>query len=853
MPTSAADTFPNELLIHARKQQGLLQMDLAEKLNPVPDKGTISRWHLGKNRPGPYNMAQLVKVLGRSERQLGYPPNKKDIPFWEANYNQNTIFTGRNDILLQLAEVHLLRNQRYKEKQKQREKLAGEDFDEEEDDIPLERYLPQALVGLGGIGKTQIAVEYAYRYKQEYHTIILLNASDPVTLEGRYADLARKDFLDLPGKDVKAQVKKVREWFASSYLTRWLFIFDNVDSPETLNYIFDDLLPQQYYGHVILTTRMHDVRPDIQKITVANMLPKEGATLLLRRAGIQDASERDRELALELSHKLDGLALALDQAGAYIGGRQVTLEGYIQRYETERTEVLRYRGKYGGAYPDSVATTWSLSFEKVRQANPLGAELLSLCAFLAPDAIPEELMTQGASELGPILSALAEKLTPLDAATEGLLAYSLIQRHPDTKTYNIHRLVQAVLQDSIDEDAQKTWAMRAVKVVNRLFPEGDKVVARDICQRLFSHAQMCIAHIEKWQLTIPEAAYLFYKLGDYLRNFGLYDQAATCLKKAAESFTAIMERGSVEVAQTLQCLGETYRMQEQYANAEAILQEAISIYEKVAGEKSEEVAFVLVLLALTYHAQRKFLQTETNHQRALAIRQQILPPDHPDIAHSLSNLAMLYADLKHYDRAEELLLQARDIRQQSLGLEHPDTANTLFNLARVYNFQGKYAEMEEPAKQAVAILEKIMGKSHPYTGYALGQLVVLYQKQGNYRLAETYNQQALVIFEQAKGRESFVVSAVLLIQARLCSDQGKYEEADSLYQRTLAIRERILREDEAKEQVSPASFHEIIEVLEEYKQFLQMRKPSATIAEMTARLQVLEAKHAQITSQEGKV
>lgn len=849
MPTSAADTFPNELLIHARKQQGLLQMDLAEKLNPVPDKGTISRWHLGKNRPGPYNMAQLVKVLGRSERQLGYPPNKKDIPFWEVNYNQNTIFTGRNDILLQLAEVHLLRNQRYKEKQKQREKLAGEDFDEEEDDIPLERYSPQALVGLGGIGKTQIAVEYAYRYKQEYHTIILLNASDPVTLEGRYADLARKDFLDLPGKDIKAQVKKVREWFASSYLTRWLLIFDNADSPETLNYIFDDLLPQQYYGHVILTTRMHDVRPDVQKITVANMLPKEGATLLLRRAGIQDASERDRELALELSHKLDGLALALDQAGAYIGGRQVTLEGYIQRYETERTEVLRYRGKYGGAYPDSVATTWSLSFEKVRQANPLGAELLSLFAFLAPDAIPEELMTQGAPELGPTLSTLAENLTPLDAAMEELLTYSLIQRHPDTKTYDIHRLVQAVLQDSIDEDAQKTWAIRAIKIVNRLFPEGDKVIARDTCQRLLSHAQVCIAHIEKWELTILEAAHLFYKLGDYLREYALYDQAVACLEKAASTFTAINGRYCLEVAQVLQRLGEAYHAQERFGDAEHVLQEAVEIYEKVTGKESEELASVLTILALAFHAERKFIQTEANHQRALAIRQQILPPNHPKIAHSLSNMAMFYAECRQYDRAEALLLQARDIRQQSLGIEHPDTANTIFNLARVYNLQGKYAEMEEPAKQALAILEKTMGKSHPYTGYALGQLVVLYQKQGNYSLAEIYNQRALAIFEQIKGLESFVVSTVLLTQARLCSDQGKDEEADSFYQRALAIREGFLKRDEAQGQVSPASFHEIIEVLEEYILFLQMRKPAVPVTEIKARLQVLEAKHAQIAAQ----
>ncbi len=142
---------------------------------------------------------------------------------------------------------------------------------------------------------------------------------------------------------------------------------------------------------------------------------------------------------------MDGLPLALDQAGAYIKETPCTLVEYLDLYRARNTDLLK-EPREDAAYPDSVATTWSLSFEKVSQANPAATELLHLLAFLYPEAIPEEIVTEASVHMGTVLGPVATNTLQFDSALKEILRFSLVYRDPDTQTLTIHRLVQAVFQ-----------------------------------------------------------------------------------------------------------------------------------------------------------------------------------------------------------------------------------------------------------------------------------------------------------------------------------------------------------------------------------------------------------------------
>jgi hypothetical protein len=228
---------------------------------------------------------------------------------------------------------------------------------------------------------------------------------------------------------------------------------------------------------------------------------------------------------------MDGLPLALDQAGAYIEETECGLQGYFHLYRAQGIQLLKERGGLVTDHPDPVATTWSLSFKNVEQANPVAAELLRFCAFLAPDAIPEELFSESAAELGPILEPVASNLSSLNTAVRELLKYSLVNRDPEAKTLSIHRLVQQVLKDQMNEETQQMWAERSVRAVKNVFPFPE-YANWDICRRYLLHTQICSVHIEHYNLLFAEAAYLLNRLGYYLWQRGEYEQVESLNQRA---------------------------------------------------------------------------------------------------------------------------------------------------------------------------------------------------------------------------------------------------------------------------------------------------------------------------------
>jgi tetratricopeptide (TPR) repeat protein len=570
------------------------------------------------------------------------------VPGWNVPLRRNPFFTGREPVFTQ---IHKLLH-------------AGKT-------TALSQ--PPAISGLGGIGKTQTAVEYAYRYREDYKYVLWLQANTSEALLANFVALAR--VLSLPEKDAREQqisVQAVKQWLETH--SGWLMIFDNADDLGMVH----DYMPEGNTGHVLLTTRAQAMGGLARKIELDTMEAEEGAVLLLRRAGIieQDAapgsaSMTDRAAALDIVRAMDGLPLALDQAGAYIEETGESLSNYLSIYHKERTELFKRRS---GLVPDhpSVATTWSLAFENVKQANPAAIELMNLCAFLAPDAIPEELIMEGAPYFGPLLESVAADRARLNGALAELLKYSLVRRNASTQTLSIHRLVQAVIKDEMDEETQRQWAERAVLAVRRVFP-FDETAPWPQSQRYLPHALECEALIKQWEITLDEAAALLNNAGYYMTNRG------------------------------------------QYREAEPLLEYALTIGEKRHGRDHPYTAFLLLNLANLYRDQDKFDEAEPLYQRDLAIKEKALGPEHPDTAGTLNSLAVLYSTQGKYLQAEPLYLRALTIYEKVLGPEHPDTAQSLDNLANLYQNQGKLEEAEPLYQRAGVIYEKVFGTDHPNT------------------------------------------------------------------------------------------------------------------------------------------
>jgi tetratricopeptide (TPR) repeat protein len=360
--------------------------------------------------------------------------------------------------------------------------------------------------------------------------------------------------------------------------------------------------------------------------------------LLLRRAKVlpsdgtlEQTSPADRSTAEAIARELDGLPLALDQAGAYIEETECSLTSYLNQYLKRQTSFLKRRGGTSKHHPEPVATTWSLSFERVEQLNPVAADLLRFLSFLAPDAVPEQLIINGATRLSPTLQPLAEDESLLDEAIATLARYSLVKRKREDSTLTVHRLVQTVVKNSLDEQTQRQWAEYVVRAVNEAFPDVTDYRNWPLCQQFLPHTQTCAALVDQWQFAFSEAGRLCNQVGYYL------DDRA------------------------------------QYTEAESFYQRANEIGEKTLGPEHPDTATRLNNLAILYKNQGKYEQAEPLYQRAIAIGEKTLGPEHPDLATRLNNLANLYIDQGKYEEAESLYQRAIAVNEKVFGPTHHNT------------------------------------------------------------------------------------------------------------------------------------------------------------------------------------
>jgi tetratricopeptide (TPR) repeat protein len=741
------------------------------KLVVLPSNGVpVTGW--GNEHAAFADVARGIRLVLRGEKLTPAVITPPLPSIWNIPYPRNPVFTGREEILTRI------------ESQLQ----AGQ---------AMALSQPQAISGLGGIGKTQIVVEFAYQHHQNYQIIFWVLADNRESLVSGY--IAFAGLLNLPEKDQQDQqiiIEAVKRWLQTH--GSWLLILDNADDLAMVR----EFVPTVFGGHILLTTRAQSMGRLAKQIEVETMDQDVGALFLLRRAGLiaEDASldaasssSADVILAYEICKELGGLPLALDQAGAYIEEIPCSLTEYLHLYRTQRTELLKERGGLVEDHREPVATTWSISFKKVEERNPAAADLLRMSAFVHPDAIPEEMITKGTTYFESPLREVSIDALLLNKAIAALSAYSLIRRDLSEKTLSVHRLVQAVLRDTMDEPTRKLWAERAVLAVNAIFPEVEFATWPQ-CEQYLSHALVCADLVEQEQINSLEAARLLNEAGWYLHDRARYVEAEPLYKQALDIWEQRQGPKHLDAAGGLNNLAELYRAQGKYAEAEPLYLRVLAICEQQLGELHPSTATSLNNLACLYQTRGKYAEAEPLYEQALLVNEKVYGEKHPSTATSLNNLALLYEAQGKHAEAEPLYLRALVIHERQLGADHPSTAQSLNNLAGLYEAQGKYAEAEPLYKRALVIDEKVHGEKHPSTATSLNNLGSLYWSQGKYEQAEPFYVRALSIDEEVHGLEHPDVARDVHNLATLYERQGKYTEAEQLFKRALSIYERQLGE-----------------------------------------------------------
>jgi tetratricopeptide (TPR) repeat protein len=497
------------------------------------------------------------------EPPLRYPGALPAI--WEVRLRRNPNFTGRDPLLGQLHAA--LRH-------------GGA------------AALTQAIHGLGGVGKTQLALEYAYRYSSDYDLVGWLRAEEPSSLASDYARLAAP--LHLPEKDVADQpaiVAAVRNWLARH--DRWLLIFDNAPDPQSCA----EYQPPSDTGHILITSRNRTWAGVAGTLPVLQWSRPESLEFLKKR------TRRDEpDAANRLAEAVGDLPLALEIAAAYIDEASLSLAAYV--------DLL---GRYAKELLAPVAATWRISIDKLKTENPAAIGLLNVLAYLAPDDIPRDI--------------LADDSLSFNEAVKSLSRYSLIGATPDS--LSVHRLVQRTLRESLEAAGDLHPAEAALDRIAGAFPDPLDHRNWPNCSRLLPHATEVANHGERLDARLEDVSALLNQAGLYEMGRAQLRSAASLMARALAIDEKVYGPDHPNVAIRANNLGQILKAQGDLEGALRYTQRALAIDEKVYGPDHPTVAILANNLGQILKAQGDLEGARTQLLRALSILQSTYGPDHP--------------------------------------------------------------------------------------------------------------------------------------------------------------------------------------------------------------------------------
>jgi tetratricopeptide (TPR) repeat protein len=690
---------------------------------------------------------------------LTQAPTRDRIPAFQVPYPRNTLFVGRQAELAALDRL-----------------LTSTTL----------MAISPTLMGMGGVGKTQLAVEFAHTRREQFPGgVFWLDMAQPTLIEGQLADCAGPGGLDVPGFEVLSFAERiacVQRFWAQPTPAR-LVICDNLE---------DAAVWQQWRAalgssRVLITTRRATLSGGVQRINLPMLTRPESLDLLLRSRADELATtvaallQRDpeRTAANAICAAVGDLPLALAIAGAYLRlNPTMTLARYAERLMTDpladewRSGALLSDALHEAGFPTGrshgVIASLRLSYDLLNPNDPTDAMVVALlhaAAWGALAPIPDNVLWR-------VLNLDAKDDTQHEQGVAALrrvqaVGLATVANEETQQLVSLHRVVVAFLRP--ERDGQRAaWCAALIDTAHAAV--NDQQLGP--CRALLPHLEQAEMH-GLWSDEAGQAS-LLLALGRVQQSVLNYAAALPLLEQALAIREHVVGPAHPATAESLNNLALLHNSMGNYATAQPLYERALAIWEQELGPNHSDTAEGLNNLALLHHTTGNYTAAQPLYERALAIWEQVLGPYHPDTATSLNNLAALHCTLGNHSTAQPLLERALTICEQELGSSHPDTARSLNNLAWLnYNIEN-YAAAQPLYERALVICEQELGPNHPYTARSLKNLALLHNNMGNYTAAQPLLERALAIFTSVLGADH---PSTHMVQANLAALRDALGEA----------------------------------------------------------------------------
>ncbi len=665
---------------------------------------------------------------------------------WHLPNNNEKYFTGRKSLLETLNKQH-------------------------QSDQVYKTIVLSAVSGLGGVGKTQLAIYYLYHTQQRYNLRAWFRAENATVLLMDYRMFAQEfNLLPIEEQPSSKEIITVVKRYLETH-TDWLAVYDNAGLRDEIR----EYLPTQG-GQVIVTTRRQEWNDVGMKVEVSVFEPEEAIAYLKKLTGIQDHVQEISELAKALGY----LPLALNQAGAYIKKQNITIQQYLQDYYQRAAKVLENRPQIPNedSNTDTVASTWQISLQAIeedekRNNEPhLSLPVLQAMAYLHAEDIPRDILEKWLVGQKLVADLESTKLV-LDKTIQHLLGYSLIHVNADRRTVSIHRLVQDVVEQELVSLSKNPVAFEIKR--KKIVPEkninhmGDFL--RDLANSL--DAEFC----RETQILADESrqSFLLPHMQSLVKH---YDKAL---------LTSSVLFSQLALASLEFNIGNVLLKKGQASKTH--YERALKIKESFYGPYHWQVAIALHNLAIAYGALGDAKTQKVLLEWALKIKESYYGPDHPQVAMTLGSLANAIGDLGEDKKKKDLLERALKIFEVNFGAEHWQVAATLDNLGSAYGALGDAKKQIEVTERALKINEGHYGSDHWQVAINLTNLASAYAVLGDAKKQKELTERALKIKEGHYGSDHWQLIVPLVSLANATGDLGDTKKKKDLLERSLKIGE----------------------------------------------------------------
>ncbi|KAK6709714.1 hypothetical protein SNK04_010661 [Fusarium graminearum] len=583
--------------------------------------------------------------------------------------------------------------------------------------------------GLGGMGKTQLAIAFTKQNHESFSAVFWMNATDEETLKRsflRAADRILQDCFPFPylahavaDSDMDEIVKAVKRWLSERKNNQWLIIFDNYDHPSL------------------------------------------GGNTDRRNSWQGIASPRKNPAAVDLAQELDGLPLALATAGAYLDQVAMSCTEYLKLYKESWGRLLESSPRLVSYEDRAMYSTWNISYQNVEKRNKSSAMLLRLWAYFDHDDLWYELLCGADESAPPWLQALTDKITFTESmrllCDHGLVDTNTVTRKSEvgSPSYSVHGCVHAWMVGALHKQTDTEMVQLAARCVASLVPSTEDKEYWRIQQRLLQHVDRSFETMAESTGTPHFEPWINGAFGSLYADQGKIYKAEVMYDRALQGYEKAWGPEHTSTLDTVHNLGLLYADQGRLDKAEEMYDRALQGYEKAWGPEHTSTLNTVNNLGRLYANQGRLDKAEEMYDRALQGYEKAWGPEHTSTLDTVNNLGLLYADQGRLDKAEEMYDRALQGYEKAWGPEHTSTLDTVHNIGLLYADQGRLDKAEEMYDRALQGKEKAWGPEHTSTLDTVNNLGILYKSQGRLDKAEEMYERALQGYEKALGSPNF--------------------------------------------------------------------------------------------------